>query len=52
MSSGGDYDTWNMGAKYIPVKAIAFDLRYWDTSRHSYGPAYRDHVVASINLSF
>lgn len=52
MRSGGNYDDWNTGVTYALNKAVALDLRYWNTSRHGLGADYRQRVVLSTNLSF
>lgn len=49
---GGDYTTWNLGAGYAVTDHLGFDLRYWDTDKHSYGRIYHSQVVLGVKATF
>jgi hypothetical protein len=48
---GLDYTAWNAGFSWTPAKAVALDLRYYDTSRGT-DRAYKPRFVASARLKF
>lgn len=53
MADGGvDYNAWNLGAKHRLTDAVALDLRWYDTDRHSAGEPYEGRLVASAAYSF
>ena len=53
MADGGvDYNAWNVGAKHRLTDALALDLRWYDTDRHSAGEPYEGRLVASAAYSF
>ena len=53
MADGGvDYNAWNVGAKHRLTDALALDLRWYDTDRHSAGEPYESRLVASAAYSF
>ena len=53
MADGGvDYNAWNLGAKHRLTDAVALDLRWYDTDRHSAGEPYESRLVASAAYSF
>lgn len=53
MADGGvDYNAWNVGAKQKLTDALAVDLRWYDTDRHSAGEPYEGRLVAAATYSF
>jgi uncharacterized protein (TIGR02001 family) len=50
--NGGDYNLWHIGASYTFADHFTFDLRYYDTSEHDFGPLYEDRIVASLKAAF
>ena len=53
LADGGvDYNAWNVGAKHRLTDALALDLRWYDTDRHSAGEPYEGRLVASAAYSF
>ena len=48
----GDYTTWNLGASYALNDVVGFDLRYHDTSEHSFGDVYGSRVVLGVKAVF
>jgi uncharacterized protein (TIGR02001 family) len=48
----GDYVTWNLGAAYQLTDNLGFDLRYHNTSKHSFGKTYDSRVVLSAKVTF
>jgi uncharacterized protein (TIGR02001 family) len=46
-----DFQAWNLGATYALTKALAFDVRYYDTDSHSNGTTYHSAVVAALKFS-
>jgi uncharacterized protein (TIGR02001 family) len=52
VSYAGDYTTWNLGASWAITDHASFDLRYWDTDRHSFGDIYGSRLVAMLKGSF
>jgi uncharacterized protein (TIGR02001 family) len=52
ISRAGDYTTWNLGAGYSVTDRIGFDLRYWDTGRHTLGDNFGSRVVVGLKAAF
>lgn len=52
VENGTDYDAWNIGVKHKFTKAIAGDLRWYDTDGHDLGSRYDGRLVASLSYSF
>lgn len=52
VSSALDYTHWNVGATYAFNDTIGLDVRYHDTSEHSFGSIYEERVVASLKAGF
>jgi uncharacterized protein (TIGR02001 family) len=52
IDAGGSFDTWNLGLVWTPTSHIVVDLRYWDTSEHSYGDIYDSRAVISVKGVF
>ena len=52
VENGTDYDAWNVGVKHKFTRAIAGDLRWYDTDGHDLGSRYDGRLVASISYSF
>lgn len=48
----GDYNTWNAGLSYAPIPWLSLDVRYWDTSKHSFGKAYESRVVGGAKVTY
>lgn len=47
-----DYNTWNLGVGYALTSKFGVDLRYWDTSEHSFGKIYNSRVALSLKATF
>ena len=47
-----DYNTWNLGVGYAVTPHVGFDLRYTDTSEHSFGKIYDGRVVLGVKATF
>lgn len=47
-----DFKAWNLGASYALTKAVALDLRYYDTDSHANGTNYHSAVVAAVKIAF
>ena len=47
-----DYNTWNLGVGYAVTSHVGFDLRYTDTSEHSFGKIYDGRVVLGVKATF
>jgi uncharacterized protein (TIGR02001 family) len=50
--NGTDYDAWNVGVKHRFTKAIAGDLRWYDTDGHEFGERYEGRLVGALTYSF
>ena len=50
--NGTDYDAWNIGVKHKFTKAVAGDLRWYDTDGHEFGERYEGRLVAALTYSF
>jgi uncharacterized protein (TIGR02001 family) len=47
-----DYTTWNLGVGYAFTPKFGLDLRYIDTSEHSFGKIYDGRVVLGVKATF
>ncbi len=47
-----DYTGWNAGATYALTRAMAVDVRYYDTDAHTFGEQYEDALVAKVSYAF
>ena len=50
-TGGADYDAWNAGVTWQPLKPVSIDLRYYDTNAGSAQP-YRARAVLSARARF
>ena len=47
-----EYNTWNVGLTYRPIKWLELDARYHDTDEHGLGDNYGDRFVGGAKLVF
>lgn len=52
ISRAADYSTWNLGVGYAVNEHLGFDLRYFDTGRHSLGSDFGSRLVAGLKAQF
>lgn len=50
-AGGRDYNAWNLGVTWAPLRALSVDLRYYDTDGGSSQP-YRPRAVLSVRGRF
>jgi len=50
-AGGQDYNAWNAGLTWAPLRAVSFDLRYYDSDGGSSEP-YRGRAVLSARARF
>ena len=50
--NGTDYDAWMIGVRHKFTKAIAGDLRWYDTDGHNIAERYEGRLVAALTYSF
>jgi hypothetical protein len=50
-AAAADYDAWNAGVTWAPLRALSFDLRYYDTDGGTSQP-YRARAVLSARARF
>ncbi len=51
-AGGSDYMAFNTGLTYALNREFSADVRYYDTSRSSFGEIYRHRIVASLRARF
>jgi uncharacterized protein (TIGR02001 family) len=52
ISRAQDYSTWNLGVGYAAGEHLGFDLRYFDTGRHSLGSDFGSRLVLGLKSTF
>lgn len=52
IEKAANYTTWNLGGTYAVTPNVGIDLRYYDTSEHSFGKVYGAKGVATLKFTF